>query len=78
MKAQTMVDVVLISITPISNLLHHNNVEVLYLGTSNLRMEVVRSIPLYYVAMPQSMVIITKAPFIIILTHIVVSMRSKP
>jgi hypothetical protein len=41
-------------------------------------MEVVRSIPLYYVAMPQSMVIVTKVPFVIAPTHIVVNMRSKP
>jgi hypothetical protein len=49
-----------------------------YPGTSNLIMELVRSIPLYYVAMPQSMVIVTKAPFVIAPTHIVVNMRSKP
>jgi hypothetical protein len=49
-----------------------------YLRTSNLRMEPIRSIPLYYVAMPRSMVIVTKAPFVIAPTHIVVNMKSKP
>jgi len=41
-------------------------------------MEPIRSIPLYFVAMLQFMVIVTKAPFVITPTHIVVSMRSKP
>jgi hypothetical protein len=41
-------------------------------------MELVRSIPLYYVAMFQSMVTITKSPFITTLAHTIVGMRSKP
>jgi hypothetical protein len=49
-----------------------------YPGTSNFKMEPVRSIPLYYVAMLQFMVTITKVPFVIAPTHIVVSMRSRP
>jgi hypothetical protein len=49
-----------------------------YPRTSNLRMELVRSIPLYYVAMPQSMVTDIKTPFVITPTHIVISMKSKP
>jgi hypothetical protein len=53
-----MVDVILIYVAPVSNLSHHNNVGVIYPGTSNLRMEPIRSIPLYFVAMPKSMVIV--------------------
>jgi hypothetical protein len=35
MKAQIVVYVVLIFVAHVSNLLHHNNVGVIYLGTSN-------------------------------------------
>jgi hypothetical protein len=59
-----MVDVVLISIVLVPNLLHHNNVGVIYPGTSNFRMELIRFILLYYVAMPQSMVMVTEIPFV--------------
>ncbi len=52
MRLSTMVDVVPIFIACVSNLLHHNNVGVAYPRTFNFRMELVRSIPLYYVAMP--------------------------
>jgi hypothetical protein len=50
MKAQTIIDVH-VSVTPTPSLLHHNNVGVTHLGTSNLRMKLVRFIPLYFVAM---------------------------
>jgi hypothetical protein len=73
MKTQIMADVIHVSVAPTPSLLHHNNVGITYLGTSSLRMEPVRSIPLYYVVTPQSMVIVTKAPFIIALAHTVVS-----
>jgi hypothetical protein len=73
-----VVDVVLISVAFISNMLHHNNVGVTYPITSNLKMEPIRSIPLYFVAMPESMVIVTSTPFVIALAHIIVSMRSRP
>ncbi len=33
------------------NLFHHNNVGVTYAGTSNFKVEPVRSIPLYFMAM---------------------------
>jgi hypothetical protein len=59
-------------------LLHHNNVGVTYAGIFNFKMELVRSIPLYYVAKFQSMVTITKSPFITTLAHTIVGMRSKP
>jgi hypothetical protein len=72
-----MADVVPISITPIPNL-HHNNVGVTYVGTSKFKMEPIRYVPLYYVAMPQSMVITIETPFVTTPTHIVVGMGSKP
>jgi hypothetical protein len=58
-----MVDVAPIYVAPTLNLLHYNNVGITYASTSNFRMELIRSIPLYYVAMPHSMVIVIEAPF---------------
>jgi hypothetical protein len=78
MRIQTMVDVVPISITLIPNMLHHNNVGITYVGTSNFRVEPIKSIPLYYVAMPHSMVIVIEVPFTTTLSHTIPSMRSKP
>jgi len=78
MRAHNMVDVILVSVAPAPSMLHHNNVGVTYLWTSNLRMELITYVPLYYVVMPQSMVIVIEAPFVTTPTHIVVSMRSKP
>jgi hypothetical protein len=49
-----------IFVTRVPNLLHHNNVGVTYLKTYNFKMELVIYVPLYFVAMPQSMVIVTK------------------
>jgi hypothetical protein len=69
---------VLIFVVLIPNLLHHNNVGVIYPIISNFKMELVISIPLYFVAMPQSMVIVIEAPFVITLAHIVVGMRFRP
>jgi hypothetical protein len=46
-----MANIVLIFVALVPNLLHHNNVGVTYVGASNFRMELIRSIPLYYVAM---------------------------
>jgi hypothetical protein len=52
MKVQTMADVVPISLAPIPSLLHQNNIGVTYARTSNFRMEPVRFVPSYSVAMP--------------------------
>ncbi len=76
MRAHIMVDVVLDSITHAPSLLHHNDVGVTY--PTNLRMEPLKFVPLHFMAMPQSMVTITKAPFVTTLVHIVVNMRYKP
>jgi hypothetical protein len=78
MKAQIMVDVTLIFVVCAPNLLHHNNVEVTYVETSNFKMELVISIPLYYVAMFQFMVTVIETPFITTPTHSVVGMRFRP
>jgi hypothetical protein len=64
-RIQTMANVVPVFVAPTPSLLHHNNVGVDYSGTSNLRMELVRPIPLYFMVMTQSMVTITKTPFVI-------------
>jgi hypothetical protein len=73
-----MVNVIPIFVALAPNLLHHNNVGVIDVRTSNFRMELVRFVPLYYVAMPQFMVIVIEAPFITTLVHVVVGMRSRP
>jgi hypothetical protein len=78
MKAQTVANIIPISITLAPNLFHHNNIGGTCAKTSNFKVEPIRSIPLYYVAMFHSMVTITKASFTTIPTHIIVGMRSKP
>jgi hypothetical protein len=78
MKAQTLLNVALIFVVLASNMFHHNNVGITYLGTSNFKVEPVRSIPLYFVAMPHCMVIVIEVPFTTTLAHTIVGMRSKP
>jgi hypothetical protein len=77
MIAQIVADVVPV-FTAFYSLLHHNDVRVTYLAISNLRLEPIRFVSLYFVAMPQSMVIVTKVPFLTTLVHTIVNMRSKP
>jgi hypothetical protein len=73
-----MVDVVLIYVALAPSLLHHNHVGVIYAENSNFRMELVRSVPLYFVAMPQYIITIIEAPFVSAPIHNVVGIRSKP
>jgi len=73
-----MANVVPIFIAPTPSLLHHNNVGITYPRTSNLKMELLRVLPLYFMAMLQFKVIVIKAPYVITPTNIVASMRSKP
>jgi hypothetical protein len=47
-----MANVVPIFVAPIPTLLQQNNIGTTYAGTSNFRMELIRSMPLYYVGMP--------------------------
>jgi hypothetical protein len=48
-----MVDVVPIYVAPIPSLLHQNNIRVTCAGTSIFKKELVRSMPLYFLAMPK-------------------------
>jgi hypothetical protein len=68
--------IIFVALAP--NLFHHNNVGVTSVRTSNFKMELVRSIPLYFVAMPHSMVIITKTSFTTTPAHTIVSMKFRP
>jgi len=52
MKTQIMAHVIHVYVTPIPSLSHHKNVRITCPRTSNLRMQPIRSIPLYYVPMP--------------------------
>jgi hypothetical protein len=47
-----MANVVPIFVALIPTLLHENNIGTTYAGTSNFKMEPIRSMPLYYVGMP--------------------------
>jgi hypothetical protein len=47
-----MVDVVPIFVASTLSLLHHNHVGVTYARNSNFKMELIRFVPLYFVAMP--------------------------
>jgi hypothetical protein len=47
-----MADIVPISIVHVQSLLQQNNIGVTYAKISNFRMELVRSMPLYFVALP--------------------------
>jgi hypothetical protein len=52
MRAQTITDVIPIFVAPALSMLKHNKIGVTYAGTSNFKMQLVRSIQLYFVAMP--------------------------
>ncbi len=69
MKAQIVVDVVPFLVALAPNLFHHNNVGVTYVGISNFKVEPLRFVPLYFLAVLHSVVTITKAPFITTLAH---------
>ncbi len=78
MRIQTMADVVPISITLTQGLLHNTSIIITYAKTSNFRMEPIGFIPLYFVAMPQSMITVIEVPFVLAQVHSVVSIKSKP
>ncbi len=52
MRIQIVVDVVPISVALVPSLLHQNHIGVAYARTSNFKMEPLRFVPLYSVAMP--------------------------
>ncbi len=78
MRAQIMADVIFISIASIPSLLHENNIGVTYARPSNFKMEPVKFVSLYSMAMPQSIITVIEAPFVLALVHIIDGVRSKP
>jgi len=71
-------NVIPISIAPILSLLHQNNIGVTYAGPSNFGMELIRFVPLYFVAMVKSIIIVIKTLLISAPIHIVDGVRFKP
>ncbi len=78
MRAQIVANILPIFVDLVPNLLHHNNVGVNYVRIFNFKMELVRSIPLYFVAMPHSIIIVIEILFTTTTTHTILGMRSKP
>ncbi len=73
-----MANVPPISIAPTLSLLHQNNIGVTYAGPSNFGMEPIRFVPLYFVAMLKSIIIVIKTMLVSALIHIVDGVRFKP
>jgi hypothetical protein len=71
-------NVVLIYVVPTLSLLNHNDIRITYARTSNFKMEPVRYVPLYFVAMPQFIITVVETPFVSAPIHNIVSIRSKP
>ncbi len=67
MRAQMGINVVPIFVTHVQILLQQNNIGVTYVRTSNFKMELIIFVPLYYVLIAQSIITITKAPFVLAL-----------
>jgi hypothetical protein len=78
MRAQIIVNVVPIFWAFAPNLLHDNNVGITYARTYNFRVELVRFVLLYFMAMFHFMVIVIEAPFSIAPTHTILGMKSTP
>jgi hypothetical protein len=76
MRAQIVVDVIHVSIALILNMLHQNHIGVTCERTSNFRMESVRSMPLYFVAMPQFIIIVIEPSFLLAPIHTIDGARS--
>jgi hypothetical protein len=77
-RAQVVANVVPISIALVQILLHQDNIGITYARTSNFKMELITSVPLYFVVMPQSIITIIEASFVSTLINIVIGIRSKP
>jgi len=60
MRIQTAVDVIPISIAHVQSQLQQNNIGITYARTSKFRMEPARSMSLYFVVMPQSILQLLK------------------
>jgi len=78
MRTKIVANLVPIFVVPTPSLLHHNNVGVTYVRTSNFKIEPIKSIPLYYVAMPLSIIIVIKAPLVFARVHNIVGIMSRP
>jgi hypothetical protein len=78
MKAQVVADVVPIFVPPIPSLLHQNNIGVTYEIPLNFRMEPIKSMPLYFVAMPWFIIIVTEALFVSTPVYSVDGVKSRP
>jgi hypothetical protein len=77
MRAQIVADVIRISVAPVTSLLHQNHIGINYVGTSNSRMEPIRSMSFFSLAMPRSIIIVTEPPFVSSPIHIVDGVRSR-
>jgi len=77
MRAQIVVDVVPIFITHVQSLLDQDNIGVTYARTSNFKMELVTSMPLYFVVMPEFIITIIEVLFISMLVNTIVGIKSK-
>ncbi len=73
-----MADVVPISITHVQSLLHQDNIGVTYARTSNFIMELITYVPLYSMAMPQSIIIVIEALFVSTPFNIIVDIKFRP
>jgi hypothetical protein len=73
-----MANVVPISVALVQSLLHQNHIGISYARTSNFKMEPVIYVPLYSMVMPQFIITIIEAPFILTPIHIVDGVKSKP
>ncbi len=70
-----MVDIIPISTVPITSLLHQNHIGISYVKISNFRMEPISSMPLYPLAMPQSIIKVIEPPFVSTPIYIVDGVR---
>ncbi len=78
MRTQIKVDVVPISIAHVQSLLQQINIGITYVRTSNFKMELIRFVPLYFMVMAQSIIIVTEAPFVLALVTTISGIKSKP
>jgi hypothetical protein len=78
MKVQVVADVVPIFIAFVQSLLHQDNIGITYARTSNFKMELITSMPLYFEVMPQYIIIVNEASFVSAPVNIIVGIISKP
>ncbi len=77
MRVQIVENVIPIFVAHVQSLLHQDNIRVTYARTSNFRMELVTSMPLYFVAMPQSIILVIEALFVLMPINITIGIRSR-